>query len=225
MAERLNAPVSKTGIPKGIGGSNPPISAVIRENSKPKIIYMENLKEKTKQTPASNPERFSSYDFFKRRLKSYIEFEENWADALARLLTRHFGTLRFLTIMLVFILLWIVINLGLVPGVEPFDENSLNWLMVIIQLFGIFFSIIVLISQNREEKIDEIYQKMDFEINVRSEHEVTKILQMLDEIHKKLGISKPDSELEEMKEKLDIKEIKEEVEQVVEEEEKKDDIL
>ena len=29
VAERLKAPVSKTGIPKGIGGSNPPISADI----------------------------------------------------------------------------------------------------------------------------------------------------------------------------------------------------
>ena len=29
VAERFNAPVSKTDIPKGIGGSNPPISAKI----------------------------------------------------------------------------------------------------------------------------------------------------------------------------------------------------
>lgn len=29
VAERFNAPVSKTGVPQGIGGSNPPISAKI----------------------------------------------------------------------------------------------------------------------------------------------------------------------------------------------------
>jgi hypothetical protein len=28
MAERLNAPVLKTGVPRGIGGSNPSLSAV-----------------------------------------------------------------------------------------------------------------------------------------------------------------------------------------------------
>jgi hypothetical protein len=35
VAERLNAPVSKTGIPQGIGGSNPPISALNIPVTKP----------------------------------------------------------------------------------------------------------------------------------------------------------------------------------------------
>ncbi|HEV7702277.1 MAG TPA: DUF1003 domain-containing protein [Candidatus Paceibacterota bacterium] len=152
------------------------------------------------------------------KLKSYIEFEEKKADAFAKFLTNSFGTLRFLNITLVFFLIWIVVNLGWVPGIDPFDSDSFNWLMVVVQLFSIVLSIVVLISQRREEKIDEVYQKMDFEINVRSEHEITKTLQMIEEIHKKLGIALvEDKELKQMEEKINITEIKEEVEKSIEE--------
>jgi uncharacterized membrane protein len=58
---------------------------------------------------------------------------------------------------------------------------------------------------------------MDFEINVRAESEITKILHMIEEIHKELGIDKADRELEHMKEMIDIAEIKEDIEQVIEE--------
>jgi uncharacterized membrane protein len=159
-------------------------------------------------------------EFFDKNLKSYIEFEEKWADVLARFLTKSFGTLRFLNLTLAFFLLWMIVNLGAIPGVKPFDLYPFNWLATVVQLFSIVLSIIVLISQNREERITEVYQKMDFEINVRAEHEVTKILQMIEEIHKKLGIAKVDQELEKMKEEIDISLIKENVEQIIEEENK-----
>ena len=58
---------------------------------------------------------------------------------------------------------------------------------------------------------------MDFEINVRAEHEITKILHMIEEIHKEIGISKVDKELEQMKIMTDISKIKEAVEQVIKE--------
>ena len=164
-------------------------------------------------------------NFLDKKLKSYIEFEEKWADALAKFLTNSFGTLRFLNLIIVIVFLWLVINLGLIPGVQPFDPNPFSWLMMIVQLFGIFLSIIVLISQRREERITEVYQKMDFEINVRAEHEITKILQMIEEIHKEMGIAKQDKELEQMKTKIDISEIKEHVESAIEEKNSLSDIL
>lgn len=155
-----------------------------------------------------------------KRLKSYMEFEEKWADALAKFLTNSFGTLRFLNLVLVLSLLWIALNLGWVRGVMPFDPYPFSWLMTVVQIFAIVLSIVVLISQRREERINEVYQKMDFEINVRAEHEITKMLQMIEAIHKELGIDKVDKELEKMKEKIDLEEIKENVEQVMEENEK-----
>jgi len=63
----------------------------------------------------------------------------------------------------------------------------------------------VLINQNRQGNIDKTRQQIDFEVNVRAEHEITKALNMLHEIHNKLGLkSGTDEELEEMKEPTDI---------------------
>ena len=163
---------------------------------------MDIQKEQSKQTPIPVRNRIRVSNFLNKSLESYTEFEEKWADALAKFLTRSFGTLRFLILTLIFIILWIIVNIGLVPGINPFDLYPFFWLVTLVQLFSIILSIIILISQNQEMRINEVRQQMDFEINVRAEHEITKILHMIEEIHKEIGISKVD---------------KEDVEQVIEE--------
>ena len=81
-----------------------------------------------------------------------------------------------------------------------------------------FLAIVVLINQNQQGRMADVRQRIDLEIDVRAENEITKILTMLDELHVKLGIVKTDKELDKMKEKIDIAEIKEDVEQGIENE-------
>jgi len=162
----------------------------------------------------SEKTRISS--FLNKSLESYTEFEEKWTDALAKFLTKSFGTLKFLILILFFIVLWVVVNLGLIPGITPFDIYPFIWLVSLSQLFSVVLSVTILISQNQEERINDVRQQMDFEINVRAEQEITKILQMIAEIHAKIGIAKVDKELEQMKEAISISDIKENVEQGIE---------
>ncbi|HEX7586370.1 MAG TPA: DUF1003 domain-containing protein [Patescibacteria group bacterium] len=164
---------------------------------------MDAQKEKPKQ------------NFLRKSVKSYIEFEEKWADALAKFLTKSLGTLQFLILTIILILLWITVNLGLIPKINPFDVYPFIWLVMLVQLFSIVLSITILISQNQEERINKVRQQMDFEINVRAEQEITKILKMIEKIHTELGIVKVDQELEQMKEVINISEIKEDVEQII----------
>ena len=50
---------------------------------------------------------------------------------------------------------------------------------------------------------------MKITLNVRAEHEITRLLEMVHNIHQHLGLStKADQELEEMKRKTDLEEIK-----------------
>jgi uncharacterized membrane protein len=178
---------------------------------------MDTQKEQPKQTHIPVRNRIRVPNFLNKSLESYTEFKEKWTDALAKFLTRSFGTLRFLILTLIFIILWIIVNIGLVPGINPFDLYPFAWLVTLVQLFSIVLSIIILISQNQAMRISEVRQQMDFEINVRAEQEITKILHMIVDIHTKLGIAKIDEELEQMKETIIISEIKEDVEQVIEE--------
>jgi uncharacterized membrane protein len=90
--------------------------------------------------------------------------------------------------------------------------------MIIVELSAMFLAIVVLINQNQQGRMADVRQRIDLEIDVRAENEITKILTMLDELHVKLGIVKADKELDKMKEKIDIAEIKEDVEQGIENE-------
>lgn len=81
----------------------------------------------------------------------------------------------------------------------------LKWLS---PFFAIILSISVLINQNRQGRIEKIRQQVEFEVNVRAESEITKMLQMLDEVHIKLGINtSEDQDLEKMKQQTDLSEI------------------
>lgn len=69
----------------------------------------------------------------------------------------------------------------------------------------------VLMSQNRQRKLEKVREQVEFEVNVRAENEITKMLEMLHDIQAEMGILKPDQELEEMKEKLDVNKLHEHI--------------
>jgi uncharacterized membrane protein len=138
---------------------------------------------------------------FKRRMKIRDSLGGRFADAM----TRWFGTVWFLVFNALFFLAWILINLGTWPVLPVFDEFPFILLTMFVSLEAIFLSVIVLISQNRAGEIADMREDLDFENNVRAEEEITKIINMLDEIHDHLGLpNEDDDELRGMKEKTDI---------------------
>jgi uncharacterized membrane protein len=122
-------------------------------------------------------------------IKSTLEFNETWIDRAATFITGTFGSIRFLGVCLVFFLVWIAWNLNVLPLLKPFDPYPFQMLTMIVSIFAIILSISVLISQNREGKRDMIRQQVEFEVNIRAESEITKMLTMLHDIQKKLGIT------------------------------------
>ena len=98
---------------------------------------------------------------------------------------------------------WITLNIRLIPGLIPFDPFPFGLLTMLVSLEAIFLSIFVLISQNRSAYISTIRDEVHLQINMQSEREVTKILQILGEMRKKLGITTEDPELHQMLEHTD----------------------
>ena len=144
-------------------------------------------------------------------VKSHLAFHRTLLDKIADAFTQHFGSLWFLIVNAALFLGWIEWNLGWL-GLPIFDPFPFGLLTMLVSLEAIFLAIIVLISQNRQSKTADIRQQIDFEVNVRAEAEVTRILRMLDEIHRHLAISKQDVELIEMERETDLGEIQEEIE-------------
>jgi uncharacterized membrane protein len=145
-------------------------------------------------------------------LKSRMEFSRSLTDRIADSLTQSFGTLSFLLINGFFFAFWFFANFGWF-GIPEFDPYPFNLLTMVVSLEAIFLATVVLISQNRAGKIADIRQKMDFEIDVVAEQEVTKIIQMLETIQKHSGIKLDgDPELREMERRVDLQAIRHEAE-------------
>ncbi|MFI5158493.1 MAG: DUF1003 domain-containing protein [Sphingobacteriales bacterium] len=137
------------------------------------------------------------------QLKSSLEFTKTRIDKFAVFTTNVLGSMTFLLGSLAFFSAWIIYNL-IAPN--PFDRFPFPVLEMVVSLFAIILSVTVLINQNRQGHMDKVRQQVEFEVNVRAENEITMMLNMLHEIHQKLGLkTEEDKELEEMKEIIDVK--------------------
>ncbi len=91
-----------------------------------------------------------------------------------------------------------LLNVGLVPGFKPWDPTFVI-LATAASVEAIFLSTFVLISQNRAAALDDKRADLDLQINLLSEHEVTRLLTLTKAIAKHLGVDTSDQpELEEL---------------------------
>lgn len=143
-----------------------------------------------------------------KEIKSSLKFTKTTTDHIAVSIIQVLGSMGFLIVCLFLFTIWITWNLHFLPGLKPFDPFPFPILTMVVSLFAIVLSISVLINQNRQGRMEKIRQQVEFEVNVRAENEITKVLTMLHEIHQKLGLdTKMDKELEEMKEPINIDEL------------------
>jgi uncharacterized membrane protein len=120
-------------------------------------------------------------------------------DKIADRITGFTGSMKFVYLHLAVFGSWIVANLGWVAGVAPWDESFVV-LAMIASVEAIFLSTFVLISQNRMAALAEKRAELDLQISLLSEHEVTKVVQMVAAIADHLGIAHgAEGEVEELK--------------------------
>jgi uncharacterized membrane protein len=136
-----------------------------------------------------------------RNIRTLIRLRLNAArarslqDRIADAMTSFSGRMLFLYIHIAWFIAWFVINTGRF-GVRPFDPFPYGLLTLIVSLESIFLSTFLLISQNRMSEQAESRADLDLHINLLAEHELTRVIQMLDAVHTKLGIENdPMSEL------------------------------
>lgn len=157
-------------------------------------------------------ERRAKYTSFKARMNAKRSLSDKVADAL----TEAFGTVTFLALNALWFLFWIPTNMGLIPGITPFDPFPFGLLTMVVSLEAIFLAIIVLVSQNRSARVAELREEIDLHVNVQAEEEITKILVLLDRLDKKIGIPEEnDTQLITMEERLNLEEIETELQREI----------
>lgn len=133
-----------------------------------------------------------------------FEREKSWPDRAADLITRFTGSMIFVAMHLVMLVAWFAINLGLISGVKPFDPYPFVMLAMAASVEAIFLSTFVLISQNRAAALAERRAELDLQINLLSEHEITRLVELVDLIADHLGLSgERRKDVEELKKDVD----------------------
>ena len=164
---------------------------------------------------------------FKRRLRSRRQVIESFeakanssrtvAERIADFMTTKFGSMAFLCANTLLFLFWILINTNQIPAIRQFDPFPFGLLTTMVSLEAIFLSIIVLMSQNRASKIDDIRDEIDLQITTIAEEEITKMMELQVMILKKQGIDiSADQELQQMLEPTDTNRIEKELEKQLE---------
>lgn len=164
------------------------------------------------QNDPVNQDALHAHKEIVKSFRSKFNAKRTWLDKTADWITEKLGTTTFFFINLLWYVLWMLMNADFFPG-PKFDPYPYSFLTMIVSLEAIFLSIIVLISQNRQSEIADLREEIDFQINVRAEQEITKILNMVDRIHDEMGLNnETDLELEEMKKYTNLDKIEEAIE-------------
>jgi uncharacterized membrane protein len=138
------------------------------------------------------------------------------ADHIADLIARVAGSMPFAALNAVFFALWLLLNsrIGGLPAVDPYPFGALT---VIVSLEAIFLSVFVLMSQNRQTAASDRRASIDMHMDAIAEREITKVLEVLDEMRQELvGQKKQDAELQQMIQRTDVKQLVDAVEKTEE---------
>ncbi|MEK7526162.1 MAG: DUF1003 domain-containing protein [Patescibacteria group bacterium] len=130
--------------------------------------------------------------------------KRNIAVKIADHLTSFFGSMEFFVVNLLIFVAWIAINTGQIHGIAPFDPYPFILLVTFVSLEAIVLSTIVLMSQSRSGLISSLREEIHLQVNLISEREITKVLQILTKVAEKQGINlQEDAELAEMLKNID----------------------
>jgi uncharacterized membrane protein len=109
------------------------------------------------------------------------------------------GTIYFVVVQCVFVLLWIVVNTRVQGNHPPFDPYPFSLLSTVLALEAVLLTSFVLIRQNAMDLRSERRNHLNLQINLLAEREATSILNALREIADHLNVDvSSDPEREEL---------------------------
>lgn len=133
-------------------------------------------------------------------------------EKVADFLTASFGTVFFLALNVALFAVWILWNMGMIPGIPILDPLPFGFLTMLVSLEAILLAIVVLISQNREARGAELREEVDLYINTYAEREITKLIYLQTLLLKQNGIDiSKDADVQQMLKSLESDKIEEEL--------------
>jgi len=114
------------------------------------------------------------------------------------------GSMTFVWIHVAWFAAWLVVNIGWL-GFKPFDPYPFTFLTMVVSLEAIFLSTFILMSENRQARLADRRARVNLQVDMIAEREVTKMMELIVSIHDHLGIPRPqDQELSQMQKPTNI---------------------
>jgi uncharacterized membrane protein len=138
------------------------------------------------------------------RLEEEDEKRISLAERISETIGSFAGTIQFVLVQIAFVIAWIFASVGVVARLKDFDPYPFSLLSVVLSLEAVLLTSFVLIRQNRMSKRADQRSHLDLQINLLSEKEVTKVLQILQRITLHLGIDAVDAETKELAKETEV---------------------
>lgn len=164
------------------------------------MAWKRKLKCKPESDTTSYRRAGSVEELTRRNVETIIRLEEaasakrNRFDRIADNITTFCGSMRFVLLHASWYGAWILANLLLAPE-HRWDAFPFPLLTLVVSLEAIFLSTFILISQNRQSALNERRSQLDLQVNLLSEQENTKMLELLKKIGEQVGVDLADPEV------------------------------
>jgi uncharacterized membrane protein len=135
------------------------------------------------------------------------------SDRVSAAISRFVGSLGFVIAHVLWFFVWAAWNLGLVPGVQPFDPFPFGLLTMAVSLEGVLVATFVLITQNWMNRQAERRAHLDLQVNILAEQEMTLMLKILREIADKVGAGEQPVEQVRQYEEVDVHQLASELDE------------
>lgn len=142
-------------------------------------------------SPEIKPESLS--DQINQNIESVVALQRReWelttpAQRRVERVSRFVGRPVFLVGLLSFSVLWISVNLAMPSlGRTPFDALPFSLLQGLLTLVALITTTIVLITQNRQGKLEQQHTHLGLQVNLLTEQKVTKLIHLIEELRRDL---------------------------------------
>jgi uncharacterized membrane protein len=98
------------------------------------------------------------------------------------------GSIPFVVFHLVLLAGWLLINSVQIPRFQPFDPYPFSLLAMIVAMEAVILSSFILMRQNRMMRRGELRDHLNLQVDLLSEKEITKVLQMVRAICVHMGL-------------------------------------
>jgi uncharacterized membrane protein len=168
-------------------------------NRKERAVDSPSKKDATAENKGSDHVTKTIDDILK--LESH---ERTLSERIAERIATFTGSILFVWLHVGWFALWIAFNIPWL-GFQPIDPFPFTLLTMIVSLEAIFLSAFILMSENRQGRLADRRARVNLQVDMIAEREITKLMKLVADIHTHLKIQQPaDLELDDMQKATNI---------------------